>query len=69
MKWTDAEITVLRKCAEKGLRAKDVARILKSRTEDSIINKASGMGIPLGGLAPEIDLEAFTEMTGEVIEG
>lgn len=69
MKWTPQEEAILRKMAEKGLVAAEIAKVLRSRSVEAISQKSSHMGISLAGDKPQIDLDAFSELTGEVIEG
>ena len=60
--WNDREKKVLKEMAESGRNAKDIAKILKSRTTNAIHIKANTMGLSLAGEKPEIDFEAFKKM-------
>ena len=66
--WTDEELMILRDAAEKGVMAKQLAQILKSRTKASIDNKARELGVSLAGGKPEIDRKAYRRIMKELGE-
>jgi hypothetical protein len=68
MRWTDQEEVVLRKCIEKNLNMPQIQSVFKGRTKDSIWNKMNSLGLRLNVKPPEMDLDAFKEFTGEVLE-
>jgi hypothetical protein len=57
--WDPKEIEILRQLSEAGATYYDAAKILKSRTTDSIRIKCRHLGISLNGTPPEIDFDAF----------
>jgi hypothetical protein len=60
--WTDEEREILRKLAGRGKTAKEIARVLVSRSEDAIKAQAGGMCVSLAGNPPEIDMAEFTRL-------
>lgn len=69
LKWSKKEKDVLIKMATRGCTSQEIAKVLKSRTINGIQCKAHELGYSLDGPDPKIDFEAYTEITGEVIEG
>lgn len=61
IKWKPKEIEILKKMIKANKRPEDVATVLKSRSIDSVRNKAARLG--LGFLyEPEYDFAAFERM-------
>ena len=60
--WTDKEKEILTKMSERGLTAKDVALVLKSRSTHGINCQAAIMGLSLCYREVEIDEEAFKRL-------
>lgn len=60
--WTEKEKDLLKKMAEKGLTAKDVMLVLKSRSIASISAQAASMGLSLCQKEVEIDEVAFKKI-------
>jgi len=56
--WTDKEVEILKKMVEAHKTPDDVALVLKSRTPESIRNKADRIGVKFN-YEPEFDYEAF----------
>jgi hypothetical protein len=59
IRWTSQEKKILVCLAKKGWRAKEIQKILKSRSLNAIKTQADNLRISLAGPKPEIDLEAY----------
>lgn len=62
--WTEQEINILVKMAERGLSIPEIQKVLVSRSRDAITGKASNLKISLDGFKPEINLDAYNEIMG-----
>lgn len=60
--WTPQELEILKKMAEAGKTAKEIKKVLVTRSMGGITNKASSVGLSLAGLEPTINFEAYKEM-------
>ena len=64
--WTLKEEEILKLMVAGGKMPEDIIKILKSRSINSVKNKAYGMGLSFGGPAPEIDMDEYARfMKGE----
>lgn len=59
MYWTEEEVEILKDGAQRGFTIEQLLDVLKSRTRNSITNKAYTLGLSLQGGRPEIDREAY----------
>jgi hypothetical protein len=58
--WSEEEMDIVRRMAEKGCGATDMSRVLKSRSVAAINNKLTAMGLILGEFRkPKIDYDAL----------
>jgi hypothetical protein len=60
--WNEEERGILKKMAEKGFVAKDVALVLKSRSLASISTQAASLGLSLRPKETEIDMDMFNKI-------
>jgi len=61
VKWSTQELEILKAMIAAGKRTPDISKVLKTRTEEAINNKASSMGLSLAGPV-EIDMEEFNRL-------
>jgi len=62
--WTEAEKEILKSMAMANRCAKDIIKVLKSRTIHSVNQKAAELGLSLAGKEPEIDINEFNRLMG-----
>ncbi len=62
--WTEAEKDILKSMAMAGRYAEDIIKVLKSRTINSVNQKAAELGLSLAGKEPEIDINEFNRLMG-----
>lgn len=60
--WTQKEKTILAQLARKGYTAREIQKVLKSRSLDAIHCQADNLAISISGPMPEIDFEEFRRL-------
>jgi hypothetical protein len=60
--WTEPEIKILKEMSAAGFTPDQAGKVLKSRSIDAIKCQAGKLGLPLNGVAPEIDMDAFKQL-------
>lgn len=64
--WNDQEIVILKQMAKAGKNARQIRKVLTSRTENAIGKKAADLCLSLSGAEPMIDFEQFKKIMGEM---